>query len=469
MALYVISDLHIGAGELDDCDAGCEAALVEFIGSLTGQPGVELVLNGDSFDFVQADPWTLPGMSGRSPDGLPLAHTRSHALSKARAIMKAHGRIFDALGHFLRSEGARLTLMPGNHDADLFWPDVRAEMQARIVAARGGGSGGSGTLPRWHLERVYQPPRAPGVWIEHGHQYDANNRFFGDAAKPETECWSEKRPPIFADTDGDERLFECIGTRFLARYLNALDRRYPFVDNIKPFKRFLQVAGSSAVTLQGGSLRAALSVLAFLRFAAVESVTAPANLLSVLESGAGLGPTLAALDRNTSGALAQALVNAGLDLRGMSFDIAVGNADEALRILDFALAHEDLLDATAFDLHGLLSADGGEDGNLSLGVALFIDETDALRRAAQRCLKNGAQCVVMGHTHELVDEPGYKNTGSWTRYWQVPAGAEMPSWRQLVKDAATLPMQLRYAFVQEDTPAAQVALRTFVPAAAAKA
>jgi UDP-2,3-diacylglucosamine pyrophosphatase LpxH len=463
MALYVISDLHIGAGELDDCDAGCEAALVEFIGSLTGQPDVELVLNGDSFDFVQADPWNLPGMSGHSREGgLPLAHTRSHALAKARAILKAHGRVFEALGRFLRHEGARLTLMPGNHDADLFWPDVRAAMQARIVEARGP----SGALPRWHLERVYRPARAPGVWIEHGHQYDPNNRFFGDAAKPETECWSEARPPVFTDTRGEERLFECIGTRFLARYLNALDRRYPFVDNIKPFKRFVQVMGSSAVTLQGGSLRAALSVLAFLRFAALETVTAPANLLSVVESGAGLGPTLVAMDRHTSGALSRALVGAGLDLRGASFDIAAERADEALRILDFALAHEALLDDTAFDLRGLLSAGAADDGNLSLGGGLVVDETAALKRAAQHCLKQGAQCVVMGHTHELVDEPAYKNTGSWTRYWQVPDEAEMPSWRQLVKDAATLPMALRCAFVPEDVPAPQVELRKFVPGAA---
>lgn len=464
MALYVISDLHIGAGELDDCDAGCEAALVEFIGWLSGQPDAELVLNGDSFDFVQADPWDLPGMCGHSADGLPLAHTRSHALSKARAIMKAHGRVFDALGHFLRHEGTGLTLMPGNHDADLFWPDVRAEMQARIVAARGS----SGALPRWHLERVYRPARAPGLWIEHGHQYDPNNRFFGEGNQPETECWSERRPPVFTDTSGEERLFECIGTRFLARYLNALDRRYPFVDNIKPFKRFVQVMGTSAVTLQGGSLRAALSVLAFLRFAAAETLTAPVNLLSVVESGGGIGPTLAALDRSTSGTLSQALVDAGLDLRGVSFDIAVERAGEALRILDFALSHEALLDGTAFDLRGLLSANGGDDsGNLSLGTGLFVDETDALRRASQRCLKeDGVQSVVMGHTHELVDEPGYKNTGSWTRYWQVPAQADMPSWRQLVKDAATLPMALRYAFLAEDTPAAQVELREYTPPAA---
>lgn len=481
MALYVISDLHIGAGELDDCDPGCEAALAAFVGEVVAADArAELVLNGDSFDFVQAQPWRGPDLEASGEDGTPLAFTLEQSLAKARSIIDAHGGFFDALAALLRLPGRRLTIMPGNHDADLFHPQVRNLIQARLA-----GPGGTPALA-WHYDRVYRPERAPWVWIEHGHQFDPLNSFFRQetirpvenspadrpglvgiaikARKPgqASECWSPEHPPLMQDRHGRLRLIECIGTRFLIRYLNALDRRYPFVDNIKPFGRFLQAVGSSAVTLRGGSARAALSFLAFLRFAAVEACVAPGNLLSLPAAGEGIGAVLAEVERASGGRFSDALRQAGCDFGGRSFDLLLEqDAEAALRVLDFALARDPVLDAVALDADSMLGIGGGDDGMLSLARGFKIDETALLKAGAQLRLADPAvACVIMGHTHETVDLPRYKNTGSWTRYWQVPPGEPMPSWRELVARAGSLPLLPHYAYVSDD-PVVPVELRRF--------
>jgi len=99
--------------------------------------------------------------------------------------------------------------------------------------------------------------------IEHGHRYDKVNSFDVNGH----ERWSAEEPPILKSKDGEERLYECIGTRFLIRYLNGLDARYPFVDNVKPFSRFLKIFGASALTLGWGPLDAAVCVAKMLPYA----------------------------------------------------------------------------------------------------------------------------------------------------------------------------------------------------------
>jgi UDP-2,3-diacylglucosamine pyrophosphatase LpxH len=53
----IISDLHVGAGPLDDCDHELDALLTSFIEEIARQDHVELIIAGDFLDFVQAPPW----------------------------------------------------------------------------------------------------------------------------------------------------------------------------------------------------------------------------------------------------------------------------------------------------------------------------------------------------------------------------------------------------------------------------
>ena len=82
-----------------------------------------------------------------------------------------------------------------------------------------------------------------------------------------TACLAEQlEPPIFRDVNGQERLYECVGTRFLVRFLNPLDAKFPFVDNVKPFSKFIAIFGLSALTPGYGPLTATVMVWAMLKF-----------------------------------------------------------------------------------------------------------------------------------------------------------------------------------------------------------
>src|SRR5258706_1830715 len=173
MRILVISDLHLASGQLDDFDPEIEDALVEFLGQVSSERReTELVINGDFLDFVQAAPWQSQEFESETPAGLPLCFTESQSLQKLETILDAHSKTFAALSRLLKSENIqRLTILPGNHDADLFWPKVRAEITRCLVQEP------ERTKLQFHLEQAYQPASRPDLWIEPGHQRDPCNSF----------------------------------------------------------------------------------------------------------------------------------------------------------------------------------------------------------------------------------------------------------------------------------------------------
>jgi hypothetical protein len=119
-------------------------------------------------------------------------------------------------------------------------------------------------------------------------------------------------------------------------------------------------------------------------------------------------------------------------------------------LLDFALAHLDALDDVRIE-QGMLGLGDDDDGMLTLKGGFKINETKVLRDAAAGLVKKpGIEAVVMGHTHERVDDPTYKNTGSWTRYWEFKPGEPTPTWLEMVRKQAELPLSPRYALISED-------------------
>src|SRR5262249_1702459 len=123
--LRIISDLHVGAGVLDDCDAALEQEISRFFTD-TAKTNVptEIVINGDFIDFVQADPWNVQ-LEAVSADGVPLCHDLATSLDKLAHVAAAHSAIFQAAGSFLDANADnRLTIVPGNHDADFFFRQI---------------------------------------------------------------------------------------------------------------------------------------------------------------------------------------------------------------------------------------------------------------------------------------------------------------------------------------------------------
>ena len=74
-ASIIISDVHIGAGRLDDCDQDLESNLCDFLKMLSDRDdSIELIINGDFLDFVQAPPWKGADLSGIKRQDSSLSH-----------------------------------------------------------------------------------------------------------------------------------------------------------------------------------------------------------------------------------------------------------------------------------------------------------------------------------------------------------------------------------------------------------
>jgi UDP-2,3-diacylglucosamine pyrophosphatase LpxH len=408
---------------------------------------VELVINGDLLDFVQAPPFTGRRLEAKSATGIPLCFTQQQSLDKLAAIARDHAPAFRALLEFLKA-GKSVTILPGNHDADFFWPRVRSAF-ARHVCGRN-----QAALKRLrvHLDPVYRPKGHEHLWIEHGHQLDPLNAFFvGDGP-----CWSKKTPPIYATRSGEHRLYECVGTRFLIRCINKLDAEYPFIDNVKPFSRFLQLFFTSP-GVGGYRLKFAISLSAGLRYLATTAFVQPSDLMEL--------PNVEDLDQALVDAVEAALPEQRLAfaraLNKSKFRddrsplLLVHDEDARRRLSDHLADHLGIVDA--------LSA-GEPEGVLELAKGFTADETDDLRQGAERILADSllaCRYVTMGHTHEPIDGDRYFNTGSWTRYYQHVANEGLHPWAMLRTNSFTrFPYALKF-LRSESGPPPRVKLELF--------
>jgi metallophosphoesterase superfamily enzyme len=133
----VISDLHVSEGLLEDFDTELEGHLLTFLDWFGQRPEPsELVINGDFLDFVQASPWSGADLEDSTIEGIPLCFSKGQSLQKLGAIQIAHPLIFSALRTFLASNRNRLGILPGNHDADFFWPKVREQFASTVSPNR---------------------------------------------------------------------------------------------------------------------------------------------------------------------------------------------------------------------------------------------------------------------------------------------------------------------------------------------
>lgn len=443
--LVIISDLHIGAGPLDDCDEILEQHLVAFLLFLVeSHPYCHLVINGDFLDFVQASPWEDKNFESETDDGTPLCFTEPQSLSKLNEILKAHEKFFDALSYFLGTGNNKLTIVPGNHDVDFFWPKVQ-ERFVEIIS-NGGRVCTSGLT--FHHEQVLRPHDFPEVWIEHGHQYDNLNCFVLDG-RP---FWSSSAPPIFLDKYNVPRLYECIGTRFLIRFINALDKDYPFIDNVKPFGKFLSIFATSALAPGFGSLKVTSAIWGLVKFISENLKNNQSDLLSIAENGNFNATAIVAawdqlLDQSSRENIIRLARDGGILKSGGSWVISIKDTDFCESLLDLFSREFELLE-------GLLLPEK-QANTLSLMRGFNIDESAELLRKAKRIISidTSVKLVVMGHTHEAMVYPhgeNYINTGCWTRYLK-PGTKKIPSNWDILKlnGEKYFPFELNYVYVDK--------------------
>ena len=204
---YIVSDLHIGAGDYLD-DFNQDEGFMALLDMLDRRRSTELIINGDFIDFVAV---TLEKSSSRPFSRL--GSTEAESLEKLERVLEAHGAFFSSLRRYIE-KGHRVVLVPGNHDVDLFWPRVRD----RLVEALG-----CPDSDCFHFETsgVY---RVGSLYVEHGNQYYADSVF------------EDFTHPFLRDPKtGEMRLERCWGNCFLEYFSNGMmSERNPFINNVRP-------------------------------------------------------------------------------------------------------------------------------------------------------------------------------------------------------------------------------------------
>ena len=157
--IIVIGDIEMGAGNLTD-DFIADRKLSSLILELAKRRHpVDLVLNGDTFDFLKSPSQLQPHTK------YPRHITKEISLAKLQLIYNAHKPVFEALAEFVKkndnqkSNAKHIYFILGNHDHDLVYPEVQEQIRKLL------GNGKKIKFPGLtYTER--------GVYVEHGQQYD---------------------------------------------------------------------------------------------------------------------------------------------------------------------------------------------------------------------------------------------------------------------------------------------------------
>ncbi len=188
--LVVVSDLHLGFGlQATGTYSRHEEFFYDhefasFTGYLLGRARergrpLKLVLNGDVMDFLAIR--ELPDREEiqargfgirRSEVKFGLGSSEAKAAWKTRMVLRGHDVFFRALARVL-ADGHDVVWVRGNHDLELHWEAVRAELEIwfRDALPPEGGQARRGRL-EFHQWFYHEPGR---IFIEHGNQYDPTN------------------------------------------------------------------------------------------------------------------------------------------------------------------------------------------------------------------------------------------------------------------------------------------------------
>jgi len=250
--IVVVSDLHLGTGLQPSGTFSrheeffYDHEFADFVRFLIGRSRergrpMKLVLNGDVMDYlaVRELPAVREGQEpefqlSRSEQKFGMGSAEPKAVWKTRVVLRGHEVFFRALADLL-SAGHDLVWIRGNHDLELHWPSVRAELEAwfaQAVTRTTGGDGPAACPPgriEFHEWFYLEPGR---ILIEHGNQYDPTNALEAPLA------------PLLPEGayDTPERLLDypvgSLFARFVYAPIRAID---PYRTHVISFAQYLSV------------------------------------------------------------------------------------------------------------------------------------------------------------------------------------------------------------------------------------
>jgi len=252
--ILVASDFHLGRGRQPDTrrfvrteNFISDQAFGRWLRAMRPEENKLLILNGDTFDFIRIgdypgsteesteefDKWrSLLARLGvdKSVEQLRAAISKSEqrfglqtedykCVWKLLQIAEGHEEFFHALAQWVK-DGGSLLMVKGNHDLELYWPLVRRALCAFLED--------HGASKEAISQRVFYCDSSiciGNVYIEHGHQYDSQQRIKDGPTLPHRP--SELNLPL---------------STFVARYLvNPLEKLEPFLGSIRPTERILWI------------------------------------------------------------------------------------------------------------------------------------------------------------------------------------------------------------------------------------
>lgn len=448
---YVISDLHLGghtpaANEPDSRGFRIFTHTVElsdFISRLTampagpdqtkGIPRIELVINGDIVDFLAE--------TDGGPQRWSAVKSRPGAAIEAfEAIARSEAAIFESLAAFLQ-KGHRLTLLLGNHDIELAFPDVRRRLE-ELLSYDG----------HQDFQFIYdgEAYTIGDVLIEHGNRYDPFNVTNNDSLRRARSLMSRNQ-----DVSKEHAFQASSGSHIVTEILNPIKVDYPFVDLLKPENEtvipMLLALEPKYRSVVGKFIRLAAQSRRH-RLAAPAMPSAGSDITAKVETMTGLSDITMSDESSTAPQARKRLVDAALAAVENADDDAAANIVLAFLLRnDFAEFETALLEASATivsgDIAGIL--DRGKQYGSSLWLMLTHCNAEqierrlpALRvalgaviesqcfdpnvetgtdylRAAVDLATRGFKLIIFGHTHLPKDinlkvvDARYINTGSW--------------------------------------------------------
>jgi UDP-2,3-diacylglucosamine pyrophosphatase LpxH len=154
--IIILGDIEMGGGTLTD-DFIADKSLTKLINNYARKKHpVELILNGDTFDFLKCP------LIENNVKSYPRHITAQISLAKLNLIYDAHTGVFEALKKFVRKKSNVLNFIIGNHDHDLFFKEVQKEIKKKLASRK------NVTFKLFYKKH--------GIYCEHGQQYDFLNR-----------------------------------------------------------------------------------------------------------------------------------------------------------------------------------------------------------------------------------------------------------------------------------------------------
>jgi UDP-2,3-diacylglucosamine pyrophosphatase LpxH len=387
----VVSDLHLSDGDplRETWGAAQQAAWGRLLSRLTcgdtSSDPVELIINGDCFDFLTVAPPLEDQDETNSTVGL----------EKLERIIAAHADWYARLYEFLQTHRRTVTFLLGNHDVELAFAPVRARVREALAAPP--------ASVRFCLRRAYRA--APDVEIEHGCQVDPWNRIVGlwdDNGDSVTASPRELEAETAPSSDDPGALQLPFGSRYYYRVFAPIQRRFPYCEAFVP--SLPEVGVLALVCLYAPDLIVSGAERSRALFA---NGLAPFGSEAELQAAArrGAADLYLAVMPGVAALQAQVWERAG----------AVMNREEAERTVAYVAAiHAGLAQDERTALHAIFSVPQPNDAQ---SAAL-----DAVAAAAMGGRSAALRVALCGHTH-VEDRRRYPvphastidlvNTGSW--------------------------------------------------------